>query len=287
MKVIIGKTAGFCFGVKRAVEGSLNQIKDNKKVYCLGELVHNKQVIQKINEKGIDVIDNLSEAKEKKAKIIVRAHGIDKQTYKMAEEKQIEIIDYTCPFVLKVHKYAEEYSTKGYYILLIGSKKHPEIKGTASYCGNHYNIIENEDEIDEIITNINNSGWKQILVISQTTFGIEKFTKMLKQLKKKLNKDILLEVKNTICNATKLRQDEANDISKKVQCMVIVGGKNSSNTKKLYDVSIRNCKSTFLVEDETEIDINSLKKYEVIGIMAGTSTPYESIEKIEKLLKNV
>ena len=285
MEIIVGKNAGFCFGVKRAVEGTMSEIKDKNKIYCLGELVHNRKVIEELQNKGVKIIDDLFSLKKEKAKVIIRAHGVDKSIYEYAKENEIEIIDYTCPFVIKIHKLAETYSKNDFYIFLIGSKEHPEIKGTSSYCDNYYDIIETQNDVSFAIKNFNDSNLKKLLVIVQTTFSLEKFNKILEEIKNSVDKNILLEVKNTICNATKIRQDETNDISKCVECMIIIGGKNSSNTKKLYEISINNCKNTFLVENEKELEIDKIKKYEKVGIMAGASTPYKSIENIINMLK--
>ena len=163
MEIIIAKNAGFCFGVKRAVEGSLNEIDNSKKVYCLGELVHNKEVINKIEKAGITVISNIDEIKEDNIKLIIRAHGIDKNIYDIAKRRNIEITDYTCPLVSKIHKIAEEYNNNGYYIFLVGNKNHPEIIGTKSHCGDNYSIIENIEDIDDCLEELSKSNIKNLL----------------------------------------------------------------------------------------------------------------------------
>ena len=145
MEIILGENAGFCYGVKRAVDGAELEVKNaDGKIYCLGEIVHNKEVVDELKEKGLEFIENISEAD---ATTIIRAHGVSKEVYKYADENGIDLKDYTCPNVLKIHKLAEEYSSNGYFIILFGSKKHPENVGTISYCGEHYFVVENEDEL--------------------------------------------------------------------------------------------------------------------------------------------
>ena len=282
MKIIVGKTAGFCYGVKKAVLATNKILQENKSAYCIGEIVHNGEVIKELSKKGLKIIDNIEEAKEK---IIIRAHGIPKETYNKAKQLNIEVCDYTCPNVLKIHKLAEEYEQKGYYIFLIGIKTHPETIGTISFCGYNSYIIEKDEDISEAISKLKQTNINKVLVLVQTTFSIEKFNKYIEIIKEKLrDNSIKIDVKNTICNATKIRQEETEEISKNVECMIIIGGKNSSNTKKLYDISKEICKHTIIIENKDELNIDIIKKFNRIGIMAGASTPAKSInELIEKI----
>lgn len=277
MDIVLGKTAGFCYGVRNAVQKAEEKLKEHKKVSCLGELVHNGQVIKKLERLGLRIVEKVEDSNNK---IIIRAHGIAKEIYHKAQKLNIEVFDFTCPNVLKIHKIADEHYKKGYYIFLIGGKKHPESIGTISFCGNNSYLIEKEEEIDEAVKNLKESNIKKLLIIVQTTFSLEKFNAYVKKIKEKIGDDIELKVKNTICNATKIRQEETCEISKKVQCMIIIGGKNSSNTKKLYDIARENCKNTMIVETKDELDVNVVKKFEKVGIMAGASTPDDSIEDI-------
>lgn len=293
MELIIGKTAGFCYGVKRAVEGAKEEIKKiqlaeqekNKKtkVYCLGELVHNRQVIEELENEGLEIIGDIEEANNN---VIIRAHGTTKKTYEEAGKMGIQIKDYTCPNVLKIHKIAEEYSQNGYFILLCGSSKHPENIGTLSYCGGNVYVIEKEEDSIKAIDKIIKSEIKKVLLISQTTYSLEKFYIIEEIIKNELPKNIEIVVNNTICNATELRQKETEKISKQVEYMIIIGGKNSSNTKKLYDIAKQNCENTVLVETKKELNLKEIKKNEKIGIMAGASTPNKSIyDIIESITK--
>lgn len=283
MEIIIGKTSGFCAGVRNAIIRTEEELdKKNKEIDCLGELVHNKQVIEKLQKKGLNIIEDIEQARDT---VIIRAHGITKETYNRAQEKNIELIDLTCPKVLKIHKIIEEYLKNKYYIILVGVQNHPEVIGTMSFGENQITLVSKEDEIENAIKEIKNSKLEKVLLISQTTYNLQKFEKISEIIKNKISNEYEIEIKNTICPATRIRQEETEEISKKVDCMIIVGGKNSSNTKKLYDISLLNCKNVILVETAKEININSLKKYNRIGIMAGASTPNESVEEIVKLLK--
>lgn len=284
MEVIVGRTAGFCYGVKRAVEGAKKEVKEDENVYGLGEIVHNKDVVKQLENLGMHFIEDIKEAK---GKTIIRAHGIPKQIYQEAEKKQIELIDYTCPKVLKIHEIAEEYAKKGYYIFLFGNRKHPEIIGTLSYCGENKFVIEKEEDALKALEILEKSGIKKLLVISQTTYSLEKFYIIEEIIKNELPKDIELIVKNTICQATEIRQKETEEISKKVDCMIIIGGKNSSNTKKLYDIAKQNCKMVIFIENAKEINLDNIRLDDKIGVMAGASTPEESIEEVVSKLKKI
>ena len=271
MEIIIGKNAGFCYGVKRAVEGAKKELENSKKVFCLGELVHNKEVIKDLEEKGLIKVDDIKKAE---GTCIIRAHGELKETYEKAKELNINLVDFTCPNVLKNHKLVKEYYEKGYYTILLGTSTHPENIGTISYCDG-YGICIDIEELENVLEEIIQKEIEKIFVLAQTTYSIKKFEECTKKIKEKLlNKEI--EIKNTICNATEIRQKETEDLSKRVDYMIIVGGKNSSNTKKLYDIAKNNCKNTILVERISEINLELLEKYDKIGIMAGASTPSSS-----------
>lgn len=283
-KIIIGKTAGFCYGVKRAVNGAENEIKNSKEpVYCLGKIVHNKQVIEELKKQGIIFVEDINEVN---GKTIIRAHGVPKEIYEKAKQKNIELKDYTCPNVLKIHKIAEEYAEKGYFIFLCGSKKHPENIGTISYCNKNLYIIEKEDDTFKALERLEKSGAKKLLVISQTTYSLEKFYIIKEIIENELPQNVELVIKNTICSSTEQRQIETKELSKKVDFMIIIGGKNSSNTQKLYEVSLENCPESVCIENYEELKNmkSEIEKCKKIGIMAGASTPQKSIEEVIKYL---
>lgn len=282
MEIIIGKTSGFCHGVKNAVIKAKEELEQSKeKVYCLGELVHNKDVIITLQKKGLIFIDKLEEAK---GKTIIRAHGTTKETYKKAKELKLELKDLTCPKVLKIHDIAEEYSKNGYYIFLVGIKNHPETIGNFSFCGENSSLIENICDLEQEVKKFQKTKIKKALLISQTTFNLRKFEEITETLRKMLE-DEELKVINTICLSTELRQKETENLSQNVDLMLIIGGKNSSNTNKLYDISTKYCKNVIFVESLEDINISFIKQFEKIGVMAGASTPQESIDKIVNFIK--
>ena len=281
MEIILGKHAGFCNGVKNVVEKTNKILEENGPTYCLGELAHNKNLIEELSKKGLKIIENVEEAKER---IIIRAHGIPKEIYKKLEEKKIEILDYTCPYVLAIHKIAEEKAKENYFIVLVGVREHPETIGTISFCGENSEIIENEEDVEKAIPKFKKSNLEKIYVIAQTTINVHKFNNIIEKIKKYV-KEENVEIKNTICNSTKTRQDETVEIAKEVEAMIIIGGKNSSNTKKLYEVAKEKCADTYLIESYIELDIDKIKKYKKVGIMAGASTPQNIIEDVLRFIE--
>ena len=277
MEIVVGNTAGFCYGVKRAVDGAIEELNNNKNIDCLGEIVHNKQVIEKLKNRGLKFIEKIEYSA---GTTIIRAHGIPKEIYEFANLNKIKIKDYTCPNVLKIHQIVEEFSKNGYYIVLCGSGNHPENIGTISYCGKYYSIIETEDDVRKAINNLQKSKMKKVLLIAQTTYSLQRFDNIQKEIKKNLSENIEVVIKNTICKATELRQKETEQLSKEVDYMIIIGGKNSSNTKKLYEISKQNCENSICIEIADELDVEAIKRYKKIGIMAGASTPQDSINSV-------
>ena len=190
MKVIIGKTAGFCFGVKRAVETSMKMALKTSKIYCLGELVHNEEVIKELSQEGIIFINSIDEIKDDNATLIIRAHGTDQETIQKALNNKIEVIDLTCPLVAKTHQIASKYQAMDYYIFLLGTKSHPEIIGTSSYCGNNYSLIEDEHDLDLAISSLLESKCHNLLVIVQTTYSTLKYSKIVKLINDKIGSKV-------------------------------------------------------------------------------------------------
>jgi len=283
MEIIIGKTAGFCFGVKNAVTKTEEELNKNGSIYCLGELVHNNQVTEELTAKGVKFIEDIEDAKDK---VIIRSHGVQKQIYEKAKLLKLNIVDLTCPKVLQIHKIAEEYSKQGYFIFIIGKQEHPEMIGTVSFCGDNYCILEKEEQVGKVLEKFEQTNIEKAIIISQTTFSLEKFNKIVEKIKNNISPD-RLEIKNTICAATKQRQEETAEIAKNVDCMIIVGAKHSSNSNKLYELSKTYCQNVMFVETEEEVDSNIIKKCSKIGIMAGASTPQKSIQKVVEKLKEV
>ena len=283
MEIIIGTTSGFCHGVRNAVDKATEELEKSKdQVYCLGELVHNKQVTISLEEKGIKFIENIEEAK---GKTIIRAHGVKKEIYRKAQDLKIELKDLTCPKVLKIHDLAEEYSKKGYYIYLVGMSNHPETIGTYSFCGKNASIIECLGDLEQAIAKMEETQINKALLLTQTTFNLRKFEEIAERLKEMLEEKIELKVINTICLSTELRQKETEELSQKVDLMLIIGGRNSSNTNKLYEIASKNCKNVIFAETVEDINSEYIKQFEKIGVMAGASTPHQSIDSIVKFIK--
>ena len=279
MKIIIGKTAGFCFGVKNAVDNTIEELEQGEKVYCLGELVHNKQVTEELISKGVIFINKIEEAKNL---AIIRAHGVPQEVYKKAEELHLELKDLTCPKVLAIHKLAVKYNKENYYIFLVGQKTHPETIGTISFCGESSSIIEELTDVEGVVEDFKKSGLEKAVVLAQTTISLEKFNNIVKELKKHIEN---IEIKNTICASTKQRQEETEEISKEVECMIIVGGKHSSNSNKLYEIAKKNCKNVFFAETKEDLELEKIKNFKSLGIMAGASTPRKSVSEIVDIIK--
>ncbi len=284
MEIIVGKMAGFCGGVSNAVEKAKEELVNakNNTVYCLGELVHNQEVMRELSHKGMHFIENIEQGC---GKVIIRAHGITKQIYHEAKKKGITLVDLTCKKVLKIHEMAQAYANKGYYIFLVGDKEHPEIIGTHSFCGENVYKLAGQEDVNEAIRELKESNIQKVVMLAQTTYNMERFERVINDIKAKLPNQIECVVHKTICEATKLRQEETSRISKQVDGMIIIGGKNSSNTKKLYEIAKQNCKQVVLVENKTQLELEKWLNCEKVGIMAGASTPKESINEIVEVLK--
>ena len=279
MNIIVGENAGFCFGVRNAVNNTIDELKNNKKIYCLGELVHNKQVTDELKTKGVIFINRIEEAK---GKTIIRAHGVPLNVYEKAKKMEIELKDLTCPKVLAIHKLAIKYKNEDYYIFLVGQKEHPEVIGTISFCGDNCSIIENTEDIEKEIEKYKKSNLKRAVILAQTTISSIVFNNIVDKIKEYIEN---IEIKNTTCTAAKIRRKETENIAKQVDCMVIIGGKHSSNTTKLYDIAKKNCKNVIFAENKNDLEIEKIRQWEDIGIMAGASTPEKSIKEIVDILR--
>ena len=282
MEIILGKTSGFCFGVKSAISGAEKELEKNKKLYCLGEIIHNEEVVKSLEKKGLITVNSLKDVSNK---ALIRAHGVSKDTYEYAKNNNIELIDFTCPFVLKIHDQVSTYSHNNYFIFLLGIKNHPETIGTISFCGNNSYLIENLDDIPNAINTFNKSNLTNALIISQTTFSVSLFNEIVNKIKNTLPNNINLEIKNTICNTTQIRQKETEEIAKQVDLMIVIGGKNSSNTKKLYEISQKYCNSVYLVQTSKDLISEHFQDTNKIGIIAGASTPQNIIDDIVSFCK--
>lgn len=281
MEIIVAKHAGFCFGVENAVSKTKQILENEKDVYCLGKLVHNRQVVSELENAGLNIKEEINDIPNNSIAII-RAHGTTQDTYKKASLNKIKLVDLTCPKVLKIHDTIKEYVNKDFYIFLIAVKNHPETIGTYSFCGNNKSIIEELEDVEIAVEAFKRSGKKDLLIMCQTTFSSEKFDTIVENISNLLE-GINIVVKKTICNATESRQKETEEISKQVELMIVIGGHNSSNTKKLYEVAQKHCQNAILVEDIKNIDIEYIKQFSKIGITSGASTPKESMN-IEEVI---
>ena len=268
-KVVLAKNSGFCFGVKRAIELAL---KTKEKIYTLGPLIHNPQVIAQLEQVGIVAIDSIDDIES--GKIIIRAHGIPRSVINRAEKKKLSVIDATCPFVQNVQQIAESLSRDGYQVVIIGEANHPEVIGIADRVKNPI-IIEDVSEVSGL------GQFKKIGVVAQTTQSVENYKKTIQELKKHSKK---LKVFNTICNATKKNQDAAKNLAKNVNLMIVVGGYNSGNTRRLAKLCSEFVETKH-IEIADELKKEWFKKREVIGVTGGASTPdwiiHDVIERIE------
>ena len=276
MEVKLAKTAGFCFGVKRAVETVYEQAAQPEQlpIYTFGPIIHNEEVTADLEKKGVRIIHSEEELRKlEKGTLIIRSHGVGEHIYKMAEEQNLHLVDATCPFVKKIHKIVKEASDKGDYIIIIGSKEHPEVQGICGWCHGEYCVISTEEEIRALSI----PKEKKVTVVSQTTFNLVKFKYLVAVLEKICYN---LYIVNTICNATSERQVEAKQIATEVDSMIVIGGKTSSNTQKLYEICKEECKNTYYIQTAKDLETVQLEG-DVIGITAGASTPKNIIEEVQ------
>lgn len=276
-KVVVAKTAGFCFGVNRAVDIVNIQAKKKEKVFTLGDIVHNKNVVLELESRNVFSIKSLDELPDG-ATLIIRAHGVPKSVVKELNDKNIKYVDATCPFVKKIHKIVGEESAKGRDILIAGDEKHPEVIGIRGYSSKENFVFDSLSSLKKIVES--NCLKKDVSVVSQTTFKQSEWICCKDYIK---NNFANWSVFDTICSATQLRQEEAEVLSRNMDLMLVVGDKQSSNTNKLYDICMKNCETIF-AESVLDVDVNKLKNYDSIGITAGASTPGDLIKKIENLL---
>ena len=249
IEVIVAKTAGFCFGVERAVSKVYEQLeKTNQQIYTYGPIIHNEEVVEDLSRRGVQVIHSEEELKQINSGVmIIRSHGVSRHIYQIMKEKGLEIIDATCPFVKKIHRIVEEQTRAGRQVVIVGSEKHPEVEGIKGWGDAHTVVIETVEEAK----NFSPKNDKSVAVVSQTTFNYNKFKELVEKFSKK-GYDIL--VLNTICNATQERQVEAKEIASKVDAMIVIGGKNSSNTQKLYEICFKECKNTYYIQTLGDFD---------------------------------
>ena len=277
-ELTIAKSAGFCFGVTRAVNMVYEAIeKENVPIYTYGPIIHNDEVVKDMEKNGVTVINDLDElSSHEKGVMIIRSHGISKAEYDRIKNCGFEVLNATCPFVSKIHRYVEDYSSKGYDIIIVGSPKHPEVCGIKGWADEkcHVTIINSPEDAENYMKN----STKKLCIVSQTTFNYNKFQDIVEIIAKK-GYDIT--VLNTICNATKERQTEARSIAETVDAMIVIGDKHSSNTQKLFEICRKACNNTYYIQTLGDLDLNQLGSVETVGITAGASTPNNIIEEVQ------
>ena len=275
MEITVAKSAGFCFGVQRAVDSVYKELEENSgKIYTFGPIIHNEQVVEDLNKRGIEVIDTVEQLKEiKEGTVVIRSHGVAKEIYDILEQQKLKMVDATCPFVKKIHNIVLDESNNGKTVIIIGNDNHPEVEGIKGWVNGEVIVINKEEQIEKLSL----PEQTKACIVSQTTFNHNKFKYLVEIIRKK-GYDIT--VVNTICNATHVRQVEARKISSKVDGMIVIGGKNSSNTQKLYDICRNECENTFYVQTVKDLNLHELKSLKSIGITAGASTPKNIIEEV-------
>ncbi|MDO4519393.1 MAG: 4-hydroxy-3-methylbut-2-enyl diphosphate reductase [Eubacteriales bacterium] len=281
MKIKVAETAGFCFGVKRAVDRVYELIEEQSKpIYTLGPIIHNESVVDDLASKGVKVITEDEIDSIKDGVIVIRSHGVGKNVYDHINENHLEYIDVTCPFVLKIHKIVEKESLAGNEIVIIGDENHPEVQGICGWCHGAYTVINNIDDARKYKINPE----KKTCVVSQTTFNYNKFKELVEIIKEtSYNYGVLeiLDILNTICNATEERQSEARRIAAEVDTMLVIGGRSSSNTQKLYEICKKECKNTYYIQSPVDLDSDMFQCSSYVGITAGASTPKKIIEEVQ------
>lgn len=278
MNVELAKTAGFCFGVKRAVDTVYQQIEQyrGEKIFTYGPIIHNEEVIKDLRSHGVEVLNDEEELKTADADVVViRSHGVAKYIYDILEERGITCVDATCPFVKKIHKIVAEKSAEGSYIVIVGNGEHPEVQGIRGWAGEQVTVVQTQEDAERFELPDKD---QKVCIVAQTTFNYNKFKELVEIISKKRYDIVVL---NTICNATKERQTEARQIAARVDAMVVIGDKRSSNTQKLFEICKEECLNTYYIQTLDDFDMNQLRSVETVGITAGASTPNKIIEEVQ------
>ena len=281
MKVLLAKTAGFCFGVKRAVDTVYQQVEENKdcKIYTFGPIIHNDEVIKDMQAKGVTVLEGEEDLpKAKNGIVIIRSHGVPKRICDRMDELGIQYVDATCPFVKKIHKIAMEKAEEGAFLVVIGNPVHPEVEGIMGWAGEDAAVISTAEEAEHLTVPED----RKICVVAQTTFNYNKFKDLVEIISKR-RYDI--SVLNTICSATKERQTETARIADRVDAMIVIGDKRSSNTQKLFEICKNACNNTYYIQTLDDLNVNQLRSVETVGITAGASTPNNIIEEVQNYVR--
>ena len=279
MEIRLAESAGFCFGVKRAVDKVYEQIETGKTIYTYGPIIHNEEVVKDLEEKGVRVIETKEELEQlTEGTVVIRSHGVSKDIYDILEQKGLECIDATCPFVKRIHRVVEKESLAGKEIIVVGNPSHPEVQGIVGWCQGPVTVLETPEEALEYTP----KEGKNLCIVAQTTYNYKKFQYIVEIFEKKGYND---SVVNTICNATEERQTQARAIAKEADVMIVIGGKHSSNTRKLYEICSRECANTYFIQTLDDLHLELPKAVRLVGITAGASTPNKLIEEVQNYVR--
>ncbi len=279
MEVILAKTSGFCFGVRRAVDTVYEQTEKNDKIYTYGPIIHNEEVVKDLEDKGVKVLNSEEELEALDVgKVIIRSHGVPKKICERIAEKGLECIDATCPFVKRIHKIVAKESENGRRIIIIGNDGHPEVEGIKGWSKTPAVVIESQEEA----THFRAETGEKLCIVSQTTFNYKKFKDLVEIFQKK-GYDII--VANTICNATEERQREALELAARADVMIVIGGTHSSNTRKLFELCKSECENTYYIQTLEDLQLELPNSVELVGITAGASTPNKIIEEVQNYVR--
>jgi 4-hydroxy-3-methylbut-2-enyl diphosphate reductase len=277
MEIKVAKNAGYCFGVKRAIEMVEETLKkyEGNRIYSLGEIIHNPQVVERLKRRGLIVVRDIEDVEENST-VIISAHGRSEEDIARLKKKGCKIVNATCPYVRLPQSIIKKMSSEGYLVILLGDREHPEVKGLVSFAkGENIRVVNTNEDFGGLETD-------KVAVLAQTTQNREDFNKLVNSL---LGRFTEIRVFDTICDATKIRQEEAIKLAQEVDLMIVIGGRNSANTKRLYELSTRYCKRVLHIETEKEIDRSIISGTERIGITAGASTPDDIIKAVVERIR--
>ncbi len=279
MEIKLAASAGFCFGVKRAVDKVYEQIETGKTIYTYGPIIHNEEVVRDLEERGVRVIETVEELRAlKDCAVVIRSHGVAREIYDLLEELHLECIDATCPFVKRIHRVVEQESRAGRHIIVVGSAEHPEVQGIVGWCQGPVTVLESPEEAEKYTL----TEGENLCIVSQTTYNYKKFQYIVEIFEKKgYNGSVV----NTICNATEERQTQAREIAREADVMIVIGGKHSSNTRKLYEICSRECEHTYFIQTLDDLHLELPKSVRLVGITAGASTPNKLIEEVQNYVR--
>lgn len=286
MEVILAEHAGFCFGVRRAVDTVYEQIENREKeghpIYTFGPIIHNEEVVGDLERRGVRVLDSLADAggvpEGERGTVIIRSHGVEKIVCESLKELGYEVVDATCPFVKRIHNIVEKESAAGKSIVIVGNAGHPEVEGIRGWSASETYIVESVEEA----RNLDLRPEEELCIVSQTTFNYKKFQDVVEIFKERgYNGSVV----NTVCNATEVRQAEARELAARVDVMIVIGGTHSSNTRKLYEICKQECDMTYYIQTLDDLHLRLPESFRLVGITAGASTPNNIIEEVQNYVR--